>query len=67
MTEIISRLNLTNDKARQEVVNAWHQARKAGTLKSLLELPVKKDLKAEFTWNWKRLQPKTDNFFKGKS
>ncbi len=47
MTEIISRLNLPNDNARQAVENAWHQARKAGTLESWLVLPAQKDLKAE--------------------
>ena len=47
LTEIISRLNLPNDNARQAVENAWHQARKAGTLESWLVLPAQKDLKAE--------------------
>ena len=47
MTEIILRLDLPNDKARQAVENAWHQARKAGKLESWLALPAQKDLKAE--------------------
>ena len=47
MTEIITRLDLPNDKARQAVENDWHQARKAGKLESWLELPAQKDLKAE--------------------
>ena len=47
LTEIIPRLNLPNDNARQTVENAWHQARRAGKLESWLALPAQKDLKAE--------------------
>ena len=47
LAEVISRLDLPNDKARQAVENAWNQARKAGKLESWLALPGQKDLKAE--------------------
>ena len=48
LLDIISKLDLPNDKARQAVENAWHQARKAGRLESWLALPAQKDLMAEF-------------------
>ena len=38
LLDIISRLDLPNDKARQAVENAWHQARKAGRLESWLAM-----------------------------
>ena len=47
LTEIISRLNLPNDNARQTVENAWHQARKAGRLELWLAMDAQKELKAE--------------------
>ena len=47
LLDLISRLDLPNDKARQAVENAWQQARKAGKLESWLALPALKDLKAE--------------------
>ena len=47
LTEIISRLILPNDNARQTVENAWHQARKAGRLELWLAMDAQKELKAE--------------------
>ncbi len=47
MPEIISRLDRSNDNARQAVENAWHQAHKADKLESWLALPAQKDFKAE--------------------
>ena len=38
MPDVISRLDLSNDKARQAVRNAWYQARKAGRLEFWLAM-----------------------------
>jgi hypothetical protein len=38
LVDVISRLDLPNDKARQAVENAWQKARKAGTLESWLAM-----------------------------
>ena len=38
LLDIISRLYLPNDKARQAVENAWNEARKAGRLELWLEM-----------------------------
>ncbi len=38
LPDIISRLDLSNDKARKAVENAWHEAHKAGKLEFWLAM-----------------------------